>query len=252
MAGDSGKLDAIRQALHDLLRERGVLKFASVKPLLASRVSGGFNPQADFECENTGDFLRQFEQELGVDLKKGENDWEVSLASEPSPEPAKVSSVDHYKSVLKSRVPKIYFRSSEEWEYITEKVMEICTQDKEFTLDSLLKRTIAICTDNGLEEYVPTAARNILFQLEYAQCFVPAEGDGGSQRLESDRQIVLAADVPHLDAMRTKTQRAVVFLLRKRLKEEIDQRVLAELFFKDHPQGLERVRKLLQTPDQNA
>lgn len=79
---ESSELDPIRRALHRLLERKSPVKFAAVKPLLANELTRQFDPSA-FKCETTGDFLRRFSGDLGIQVSKGEHDWEIRLAAAP-------------------------------------------------------------------------------------------------------------------------------------------------------------------------
>ncbi len=241
MGADSSQLGEVGEALSQLLRERDVLQFAAVKPLLGSRIPNGFDPE-NFGCENTGEFLREYEKELGVVLKRGKNDWEVRLPSDKKEKsrPARTveHSVDAYKKLLKANVPKIFMRTNAEWQMVTEKIMTFGSAQEAFTLDSLHDAVVEQCTSDGLD-YAPGAVKNILFQLDYAGCFVPTgESDDydGTQRLEPDVPVAFAPDISDLDALRQKTQRAVIELLRTRLQRlddeaTLDEGCVADLFF---------------------
>ncbi len=76
-------LSIVRDALHALLHRQRPIKFAAVKPLLSQTMMQVFDPRM-FDCETTGEFLREYKDELGIVIRRGLYDLEVDIhGSEP-------------------------------------------------------------------------------------------------------------------------------------------------------------------------
>lgn len=76
-------LPAVREALASLLLTRGPMLFAAVQPLLSRRLGNHFDPK-EFGCDNTGDFLRRYQDQLGVRFVRDEHDYAVVPAQRPA------------------------------------------------------------------------------------------------------------------------------------------------------------------------
>ncbi len=73
---DATDLDVVRKALAVLVSRMAPIKFAAVKPLLSDELGFRFDPTRH-GCESTGDFLRKNAASLGVQVKRGDHDWEI-------------------------------------------------------------------------------------------------------------------------------------------------------------------------------
>jgi uncharacterized LabA/DUF88 family protein len=76
---ESGELDVVREAIAALVSLRSPIKFAAVKPLLSEQLGASFDPMR-YGCESTGDFLRKNAAALGIEVRRGEHDWELAAA----------------------------------------------------------------------------------------------------------------------------------------------------------------------------
>src|SRR5690349_19023707 len=76
--GTTPQLLELRNALHAILARHSPLPFAAVKPLLVKELGRAFEPTR-FGCENTGEFLRSFTEELELEICGGASDWEIRV-----------------------------------------------------------------------------------------------------------------------------------------------------------------------------
>src|SRR5690606_34787728 len=125
-AADHGplSLESIGAVLRQLVHERGPLVLAAVRPTLAQRLGRPFDP-AQFDCESTGDFVRRFARDLGVEVRRGAHDAVVALPSEIAVElPRRPREARHtpqeYRYLLRLRNPRIHLVPYDDWLRITE------------------------------------------------------------------------------------------------------------------------------------
>ncbi|MCI0703444.1 MAG: NYN domain-containing protein [Planctomycetia bacterium] len=76
LAGD-GMME-IAAAVRKLLGRTRPLRFAAVKPLLSKELGRPFDP-GTFGCDTTGDFLRKYQSQLGVEIRVQPHDLELDL-----------------------------------------------------------------------------------------------------------------------------------------------------------------------------
>jgi uncharacterized LabA/DUF88 family protein len=81
---DSADLERIRTALATLVEGRLPMKFAAVKPLLSDELGLRFDPTR-FGSESTGEFLRRYAPQLGIEVRRAEHDWEIVGIGESQP-----------------------------------------------------------------------------------------------------------------------------------------------------------------------
>jgi uncharacterized LabA/DUF88 family protein len=72
----------VAAAVRRLLARTHVLRFAAVKPLLSKELGHPFDPGL-FGCDTTGDFLRNHQAALGIVIRQGQHDSEISLQGTP-------------------------------------------------------------------------------------------------------------------------------------------------------------------------
>jgi uncharacterized LabA/DUF88 family protein len=76
LAGDV--MTEIVAAMRRLLGRTRPLRFAAVKPLLSKELGRPFDPGA-FGCDTTGDFLRKYQSQLGVEIRVQPHDLELDV-----------------------------------------------------------------------------------------------------------------------------------------------------------------------------
>jgi uncharacterized LabA/DUF88 family protein len=76
LAGDG--MAVVAAAVRRLLGRTRPLRFAAVKPLLSKELGRTFDPGA-FGCDTTGDFLRKYQHQLGVEIRVQIHDLELDL-----------------------------------------------------------------------------------------------------------------------------------------------------------------------------
>lgn len=255
---DGDDIASVRHALQGILAKRSPISFAAVKPLITNRLKRRFDPNR-FRCESTGDFLRKYEQDLGIVVNhEDDNGWEVSLShyhqAETLPPSVAITTnmreplpgVRHttglYRNLLRYGSPRIYMIHYREWDKITEVVYRISTggEDGERPRtfhEELLSRVTEACADEGMED-AGRKVNDTLFQLFKSGCFVCA--DEGSEPNQTDfhwsRPAILDPALTDVHLMRHRIRQFVVQILRRRLEQrghsgEIEPRVLAELLF---------------------
>jgi len=252
--GATPQLAALRNALHAILARHSPLPFAAVKPLLVKELGRAFEPTR-FGCENTGDFLRSFAEELAIDIGNGASDWEVrvrtpgsepalapveTLASPPTPHglPSEHSSASYHK-LLRYRRPNLHTLPLEEWDAITESIYALSVDElgaaRDIEHQKLLDATTALCEPRGFE-MTYHKVNGVLFQIFKSGCFVcSAEGpDKGRVEFHWGLPARFHAGIDSLEALRLRLRKFVVDSLKERLESvgvhtPIDVTVLAEL-----------------------
>ncbi len=125
-AGSGDEAATVREALRRLLLRHRVLKFAAVKPMLSRELPEPFDPTR-FGAEDTGDFLREHKERLGIGVRQGRDDWEIYLQGGPNglpgpgPESSQGGPPDYFQ-VLAKGYPAIYVVPYADWAKITETV----------------------------------------------------------------------------------------------------------------------------------
>ncbi len=83
-AATGDALGLVAAAVQRLLARTHVLRFAAVKPLLSKELGHPFDPGL-FGCDSTGDFLRDQQSALGIVIRQGPHDSEITLLGAPAP-----------------------------------------------------------------------------------------------------------------------------------------------------------------------
>jgi hypothetical protein len=284
--GRAPQIARLRDALQALLARHSPLPFAAVKPLLVSELGRAFEPTR-FGCENTGDFLRSFAQELDIDIQSGASDWEVRPRSAdsaatgdgaltPATPESRVESalvvaarpqgsahehcVSSYHKLLRYRRPNLHTLPRTEFDTITAVLYGLAFDSngarKTVEHQKLLDTATALCEPYGFE-LVYHKINGLLFQMFKSGCFVcDAQGqDKGRTEFHWGQPARLADDIESIDALRLRLRKFVVDALKERLESvgvhtPIDPKVLAELFDGPTPSReiVEQLTQLAQAP----
>lgn len=239
---DDHDLTPVRSAMRAILERRSPIKFAAVKPLLSDELGTPFNPSR-FGCDSTGDFLRKHATSLGVVLKRGDHDWEVSPRSLDGAEPDDVDvdataatplesdagagseghTVEVYVETLRTGMPRCYVVGNSDLRAITEAVFQTVTDGSGKRIPvmhpDLLHRVTETCTANGMDE-AGRKVRDVIFQLFKAGCFQCAvEGPQyGLTDFHWSKPAMLAADLDSPIALRRRCFDYLIKLLGRRLE----------------------------------
>ncbi len=277
LMGSDQALTEVRGALRQLLSGRGPLHFASVRPLLATKLGAPIE-LTRFGCETLGDFLRRFAPQLGIRVERQEQDWMVELLSAgteaegDSPAPARpfrrmsgedVHTVYRYRDLLRARNPRIYIVPMSDWCTITDLVYaEASSADPEeevlVVYQSLMDDLIA-----RLEEDMNSADKKVqatMFQLFKSGCFVCADESDAEGRPDFhwSKDARLTDGLESGEDMRVRVKDFIAQTLRRRLDSdfgvgEVKAEVFGELLFGQSASDDEQaaVRDLL-APDGNG
>jgi uncharacterized LabA/DUF88 family protein len=97
-------------AVRNLLSRTRPLRFAAVKPLLSKELGHAFDPGA-FGCDSTGEFLRKYQNELGVVIRPTHHDQEIDLpGSVPGPNGSKAPRPARQEKPAKQAEPEPHSR----------------------------------------------------------------------------------------------------------------------------------------------
>jgi hypothetical protein len=251
--GATPQIAALRKALHAILARHSPLPFAAVKPLLVKELGSAFEPTR-FGCENTGEFLRSFAEELSIDIQGGATDWELrarsphASAEQPAgaetpaersvePKPASASPVldctphgaphEHssasYHKLLRYRRPNLHTLPREEWEQITATIFALSVDEggarRDVEHQKLLDGATAICEPSGFE-MTYHKVNGVLFQVFKSGCFVcSAEGpDKGRNEFHWGLTARLADGIDTLEELRLRLRKFLVDALKERLE----------------------------------
>lgn len=194
VAGDKGRggeeqgFDEVKQALHELLAERGRLHFARVKPLLDQRLGAPVDVTR-LGSESMGEFLRDQATALGVVVSRALHDWEVELPREDSVAPAVTPSpvstdLRRHSLVLYRRLLlapgklRLHIHDYRRWCDITDHLFEAATNPDGTPAvvfhHELRASVIEHFADEGLQ-HVGKTTNDALFLIFKAGCFVCAE-----------------------------------------------------------------------------
>lgn len=269
--GATPQLAALRGALHAILERHSPLPFAAVKPLLVKELGRAFEPTR-FGCENTGEFLRSFAEELAIDIQGGASDWEVRAASAqtdgasaaPAPTPCTPHGSVHehsqasYHKLLRYRRPNLHTLPAAEWEAITETIYSLSVDENGHVRDiehqKLLDMTTALCEPKGFD-MAYHKVNGVLFQLFKSGCFVCAADGPDKGRAEFHWGLLahIADGIDSLEMLRLRLRKFVVDSLKERLESvgvhtPIDVLVLAELIDGPNPRAetLVQLTELIQ------
>jgi len=251
--GATPQIARLREALHALLARHSPLPFAAVKPLLVSELGRPFEPTR-FGCDNTGDFLRSFAQELEIEIQGGASDWEVRLRAADggadgaatgevalaptTPEsraetalvlPARPQGSAHehcvssYHKLLRYRRPNLHMLPRAEFDTLTGVIYGLALDSagarKSVEHQKLLDTATALCDPHGFE-LVYHKVNGLLFQMFKSGCFVcNAEGqDKGRTEFHWGQPARLADEVESVDGLRLRLRKFVVDALKERLE----------------------------------
>ena len=251
--GATPQIAALRNALHSLLKRHSPLPFAAVKPLLVKELGCAFEPTR-FGCENTGDFLRSFAQELEIDIQAGANDWdlrardcavasqgEIALTPTAAELPTGQSGVDpvnltctprgsphehsaeSYHKLLRYRRPNLHTLPREEFEAITATIFSLAVDESGMHHDvehqRLLDSATARCEPHGFE-MTYHKINGILFQVFKSGCFLcSSEGlDKGRSEFNWSLSARLIEEIDSVEMLRLRLRKFVVDSLRERLQ----------------------------------
>lgn len=239
---DDHDLSPVRVAMRTILERRSPIKFAAVKPLLSDQLGTPFNPSR-WGCDSTGDFLRKHATTLGVILKRGEHDWEVSLRGhddsnvdgapaerdpvlelDPAAQvAAEGHTVEIYVETLRTGMPRCYVVGNSDLRAITDAIFQTVTDASGKRIPvmhpDLLNRVTETCDASGMEE-AGRKVRDVTFQLFKAGCFQCAvEGPlFGQTDFHWSKPAMLAPDIETPTALRRRCFDYLLKLLGRRLE----------------------------------
>lgn len=245
-------LPQVGAALRALLVRRSPLVFAAVKPLLGRALGAPFDP-ARFDCEDTGEFLRTYADELGLRVCQTDDDWIVEPADG---EPARDAEADQgappareraytlqphspqlYSRLLRHGTPHLYVPSGAEWRALTDALYASAVTPEGRRLKvlhaDLVERAAAGAEAAGVAD-AARKARGVAFVVFKAGCFVCRDGSAqdGRSDFHWSRAAVVADEVRDADGLRARARLFVVRSLLLRLaaagySTDVDPRELA-------------------------
>ncbi|MEM9460137.1 MAG: NYN domain-containing protein [Myxococcota bacterium] len=176
--------DEVKQALHDLLAERGRLHFARVKPLLDQRLGASVDPRR-LGSDSMGELLRDQAEPLGVKVSRALHDWEVELprsdesAAAPPVIEVRPHSIGLYRRLLLAPGKlRLHIHDYRRWREITDHLFETATNPDGTPAvvfhHELRGSVIEHFADEGLQ-HVGKITNDALFLIFKAGCFVCAE-----------------------------------------------------------------------------
>ena len=235
-------LGDIAAALRRVLAHRSPIVFAAIKPLLSRELEAPFDP-ARYGCDDTGEFLRTFADELAIRLHREKHDWVVEAADgEPAVE-AETSDytlrprAPHlYSRLLQHGTPHLHLPPGPDWRAITETLYELALDEegrpRPVLHTDLVERAATRCAAeiDDAERKVKAVA----FVVFKAGCFVCRDGSpqDGRSDFHWSRSAVLAAGVTDLNSLREQARLFVIRTLMHRLRSagyavELDEQRLA-------------------------
>jgi uncharacterized LabA/DUF88 family protein len=243
---DSGGV--VRDALRRLLMRHRVLKFAAVKPMLSRELPEPFDPTR-FGCEDTGDFLREHKERLGIGVRQGTDDWEIYLPAAngaPAGTPGEVpTGPPDYFQVLAKGYPAIYIVPFADWARITDAVFSAAGgntplgRPRVYHAD-LIRSISDECAAAGMT-HAEGKVKKVLYQVFKAGCFLASDDLAGPEERDFrwSRPARLDARIASAGMLREWTLRFVVDVLLGRLQElgfpNVDLLRLGELLYGPQP-----------------
>ncbi len=245
-AAASPEIQRVADALRALLAQSSPIRFAAIKPLLSSQLGQSFDPSRH-DCETTGEFLRRHSRELGIVVRRGEHDWEITGApvdaptlapgADPAPEPATRTpapspappadpdhSADAYREVLRQGVPRCYPLPYPDWLTITDAIWRVArpadAPPARVTHQELLNDATDACVERGVAD-ASRKVRDATFILFKSGCFHLAE-DGAAPGVSDfhwSKPATLDPKLDTLDALRRRAWTYLVKLLSRRLEQ---------------------------------
>jgi uncharacterized LabA/DUF88 family protein len=245
-AGTGEDAGVVRDALRRLLMRHRVLKFAAVKPMLSRELPEPFDPTR-FGCEDTGDFLREHKERLGIGVRQGTDDWEIFL---PTPNGSAGPGAElplgppDYFQVLAKGYPAIYVVPYPDWARITEAVFAIAggpgmNRPRVFHAD-LIRSLSDECSALGMI-HAEGKVKKVLYQVFKGGCFLAADDMAGPEERDFrwSRPAKLDTQIDSIALLREWTLRFVVDVLMTRLQEmgfpDVELPRLGELLYGPTP-----------------
>ncbi|MBI4881526.1 MAG: NYN domain-containing protein [Planctomycetes bacterium] len=268
---DATELKPVREALRFMLDRRSPIKFAAVKPLLSDELRCPFDPSR-FDCESTGEFLRKYAGELGVQVRRGEHDWEISVGGAAVLEAAaggerlavEAPTEAVYRDLLRQGIPRCYVVPFADFDAVATAVFRAArTEEGSPCLvvhHDLLEDATDACADAGVTD-AGRKVRDATFQFFKSGCFVCAdeEAEPGQTDFHWSRAAKLDPALADVRAMRERAWGYLIRLLERRLEqrgqnERIQLPALADLLAGPDPsqENLEIIRGLVEQAGQHA
>lgn len=252
LPGIPSGIEPIRKILVDLAARHGRIKFAAIKPTLERQLNRPFDPNV-FNCSNTGDFLREYAEDLGIVVQKGEDDWEIC-----SPPPQEVKQAPSalttastqdttlYRELLKETTPRIHIVRRSDWQKITELIYQHLARSPNakpptFYYRKLQDQLVEQAKERGVS--IPELkVSSVMQQLFNAGCFVAdvSEGPEPETMFSWDEPASLHPELSSLDHIQVRVRLYLIGLLLSRGKARdvafsIDPKVLATLLCDSTP-----------------
>jgi uncharacterized LabA/DUF88 family protein len=246
-AGSGTDAGVVREALRRLLLRHRVLKFAAVKPMLSRELPEPFDPSR-FGCEDTGDFLRDNKERLGIGIRQGLDDWEIFLpgpngAAAPAEDLAPAGPPDYFQ-VLAKGYPAIYVVPYADWVKITDAVYASSTGTgivrPRVDHADLIRSISDECSATGMT-HAEGKVKKVLYQVFKAGCFLAADEAAGPEERDFrwSRPARLDPKIVSAPMLREWTLHFIVDVLLGRLREigfpEVELPRLGELLFGPQP-----------------
>jgi uncharacterized LabA/DUF88 family protein len=247
-AGTGDDATVVREALRRLLLRHRVLKIAAIKPMLSRELPEPFDPTR-FGCEDTGDFLREHKQRLGIGIRQGTDDWEIFLPTPngvagPGGELPPIGPPDYFQ-VLAKGYPAIYVVPYYDWVKITDAVFTTSVgapglgRPRVYHAD-LIRSISDECASVGMT-HAEGKVKKVLYQVFKAGCFLAADETAGPEERDFrwSRPARLDSAIVNAPMLREWTLHFVVDILLGRLREigypDVDLPRLGELLFGPAP-----------------
>jgi uncharacterized LabA/DUF88 family protein len=247
-AGTGDDAGIVREALRRLLMRHRVLKFAAVKPMLSRELPEPFDPTR-YGSDDTGDFLREHKDRLGIGVRQGTDDWEIFLPAANGlpglPGPGELpSGPPDYFQLLAKGYPAIYVVPYHDWAKITETVFETAAgsalaRPRVYHAD-LIRSISDECSALGMT-HAEGKVKKVLYQVFKAGCFLAADEMAGPEERDFRWSRPARLDTAVVDGpmLREWTMRFVVEVLMGRLRDvgfpDVDLTKLAELLYGPQP-----------------
>ncbi|WP_199350929.1 NYN domain-containing protein [Haliangium ochraceum] len=221
-AAESVELRRLREALLEVLRAEGPQLFSRIKPLLDDKLEHPFDPRR-YGCDNTGDFLRENADALGVSVHRSEYDWEVQIREGGEREGGgDKHSMALYRQLLRDDTPRIYVLGYDEWRRITDYLYEyVNNADERQCTHSELLAALAeeFSVDEGGIEDIGQKSAHALFLLFKSGCFrCTADGEHfDAVNFPWRLPATLAGEIDSAETMRTRAYAFATKVLSRRL-----------------------------------
>jgi len=214
---ESADIKHIGATLRAILKERGQMKFANVRPLLVQRLKYPLDLDR-FHCANMGDFLRKYHHEMNVEIARGEADWYVSHRADDSATTTSVHTVEHYQELLTSEAPRLRLVDTHEWHAITDAIWQAIYHGQKPLLKDEIKSEV--CNRLQLDDIVDVDddIDNVLFQVFSSGAFRSALAPDQTGRFNwKQTRAVLAPNIENVTTMRLITRQYIASKVCERL-----------------------------------